>query len=161
MKPCSHMHCTHMHYPGCLMTEGRLLISAVTLWLSVQATLKAGQEAMMRQAEAMRQVTSERDMLRLRLVQQTQPLSRSQTASPDGDSWIAAAYGTDSRSVRPLSGKQKPPTSRIVSPLRHLWSHYRCWVISGSMVLQSLIWHIVLGQKLMFRCYVSSISGTV
>ena len=77
----------------------------------MQATLGAAQEAMMTQAEAMRQVTAERDMLRERLLQYAQPLARSSTASAD---WIAAAYGTNSRPAQPLSGEQPPVKSSCV-----------------------------------------------
>ena len=59
----------------------------------------------MTQAEVMRQVTAERDMLRDRLLQHTQPLARSSTTSTD---WIAAAYGTNSRPAQSLSGEQPP-----------------------------------------------------
>lgn len=71
----------------------------------MQATLEAAQEAMMTQAEVMRQVTAERDMLRERLLQHTQPLARSSTTNAD---WIAAAYGTNSKPAQTLSGEQLP-----------------------------------------------------
>ena len=74
------------------------------LCYALQATLEAAQEAMMTQAEAIRQVTAERNMLRARLLPQDQPLARSVTAGVDSNGWIAAAYGTDSRPARPSSG---------------------------------------------------------
>lgn len=72
------------------------------------------------QAEAMRQVTAERDMLRVRLLPQSQPLARSVTEGVDSGSWIAAAYGTDSRPARPSSGGE-PLLDLQASPgpLRH------------------------------------------
>lgn len=66
----------------------------------------------MTQAEAMRQVTEERDMLRERLLQYAQPLARSSTASAD---WIAAAYSTNSRPAQSLSGKQPPVRSSDIT----------------------------------------------
>lgn len=89
--------------------------AGVSMWLSVQATLEAAQEAMMTQAEVMRQVTEERDMLHERLSHYTQPLARSNTAGAGSSGWIAAAYGTDSRPAQPLSGEQLP-----------LWSSHIC-----------------------------------
>ena len=85
------------------------MIVLVSMWLSMQATLEAAQEAMMTQAEVMRQVTEERDMLQERLSHYTQPLARSNTAGAGSSSWIAAAYGTDSRPAQPLSGEQPLP----------------------------------------------------
>ena len=88
----------------------------------MQATLGAAQEAMMTQAEAMRQVTEERDMLRERLLQYAQPLARSSTASAD---WIAAAYGTNSRPGQSLSGKQPPvrPSDITIAAALNFPSH--------------------------------------
>ena len=74
----------------------------------MQATLEAAQEAMMTQAEVMRQVTEERHMLQERLSHYTQPLARSNTAGAGSSGWIAAAYGSDSRPAQPLSGEQPP-----------------------------------------------------
>lgn len=108
-----------LHGLGCgLLSMLLAMQSHYMLCCAVQATLEAAQEAMTTQAEAMRQVTAERDLLRARLSPQSQPLARSMTASVDSNGWIAAAYGTDSRPARPSSGGQ-PPLTQDDSPLRH------------------------------------------
>ena len=88
----------------CCAKPCHAMLCYAILCCAPQATLEAAQEAMMTQAEAMRQVTAERDMLRARLLPQHQPLARSVTAGVDSNGWIAAAYGTDSRPARPSSG---------------------------------------------------------
>ena len=71
---------------------------------ALQATLEAAQEAMMEQAEEMRKVTAERDALRLRLIGNSQTLTRSSTAAGDSG-LISASYDSDTRPARPLTGK--------------------------------------------------------
>lgn len=90
----------------------------------------------MTQAEVMRQVTAERDMLRERLLQQTLPLARSSTASAD---WIAAAYGTNSRPAQPLSGEQPPLKSSCITTEPFIVSHCECWVASSCTAWTSML----------------------
>ena len=102
----------------------------------------------------MSQVIAERDMLRLRLLQQAQPLARSSTASAD---WIAAAYGTNSRPAQPLSGERVPLKSSIITTEAFFGSHCGNWVGIGCAFLHSLDQHPVVGTQGCLRHCTSSI----
>lgn len=83
----------------------------------------------MTQAEVMRQVTEERDLLHERLSHYKQPLARSNTAGAGSGGWIAAAYGTDSRPAQPLSGEQAA-SSEVLSHLHHAYLSHLCSPLS-------------------------------